>query len=428
VIGPDEPRPKTFVPEHVAFEHAAAGLLEHVVFEPPPLIADAEPGVPWSGGILGSPLLLHDISGEPLYYSYPVMTSHGDMLGRLWIAANTRLGVVVGSILPGPRRWSPEGGKHRVLERAAREHPGWEVQETLPVVYSHPRVGFIVTLRDQASDKTARLIIDALDATLVPEADPAEYEEAEAERHGDFGWSVLAAIPAEEKVERIRQWGLQVERARSILEAMSHAGGSPEDLRSRPLGSIVDLAAVGHLIKEASGCEIYTAPVPLYCQTAIPYCSAAVGRMLAAYYGVYHSQAHVAGKMKITKYPYHAATVQEELAYYKLSKASGGLGKPGSFARTTKLDDWTKYRNHLKAGRPSNLRNWAHSRVLAGLKVCKSAQGIHVHLGLVEPLPPDTCPKRESCNTYKTPRCEGGRWDSLSYVKTSLKAHVIPKD
>ena len=195
----------------------------------------------------------------------------------------------------------------------------------------------------------------------------------------------------------------------------------------KPLGSIVDLKVVADRIKQWIKYEIYaTTPVPLYCQTAVPYCSAAVGRMIAAYYGVYHSEAHVASVMSITQQ--HWPTADDELKYYKSAQ---GLKKANSvkYESLAYLKNWTNYKNELQAGRPSSLRTGWHSHVLAGIRVRTSAPGVQlVDIGLVDPFPADNCPKSQSCNTYKIPKCKGGAWEPFYFRKTVWKAHVIPKD
>ena len=143
-----------------------------------------------------------------------------------------------------------------------------------------------------------------------------------------------------------------------------------------------------------------------FCQKTSYWCTVATGQMIAAFYGINHTQAHIASVMGTGT---GGTSTTGELKYFRDKK--NGLGKACSdFDRTT--NDWNEFSNEICAGRPFDSSIKGHSRVGAGVKWCQKPTGTQRFIGIVDPWPPN-----KGC---------GDRWDNWATV--TLMEHVWVRD
>jgi hypothetical protein len=408
------------VSEDLAFTHAAVALLEYVAYPVPALVADDEERPSLESGMLGEPLTLYDVNQHPLFYDYPVVGDEQVLLGRIRVAANKLVGTtvvavgdeqvllgrirvaanklvgttVVAVIFPeGP--WNLREAEQRVRSTAAESYPGWTIERVLPVVHDVPRMGMMAVLSRPDSDETQTIVLDFDQDSLVPIVEPAQRLNADLFAEGYVGWSLLKRNVLEGKEQYLQSWEEDSDWASGMRDFYSDADFEDLDaLREVRLDRLMNLERLRRVIRERVDCEVHIAPVRAYYkQSAIGYCTAAVGRMIASRYDVWHSEQHVAGLMGIP-WPNPGgynnwATVQKELNYYRKPI---GLGKANSnvFSSVSYLQDWNNYKSEILAGRPSNLRKWGtgivhHSRVLGGIRICTRSWGQTVQLGLLDP-------------------------------------------
>lgn len=394
------------VPLDLASAHAVVAFMETVVWETSSLIR-GEGTEEWYGGMIREPLVLFDITREPLFYSFPVLLENGAMVGRIWVSASKVLGPSAASVIMGPRTWSMEDATARVEEAAMEAYPGWEIVSLQIIVYSYPKIGVLVTIRDPRTGGEARIIMDVADGTIIPDVEP------EADVRGTGSWSFYESIPREEWAERIGRWEADNEWVNMVVAHLREAGIEPMMLMERPF-TVHEWMIPKEVFGDLTSCEVCIVnggiPAPgginQFCQQTGVWCTVATGQMIAAFYGVHHTQAYIASVMGTST---SGTFTLGELGYFKDSKK--GLGKACSdYDRTT--NDWNEFSSEICAGRPFDSSIKGHSRVAAGVRWCQTPTGTKRYIGIVDPSPP-----KKGC---------GERWDDWDTVK--LMEHVWVRD
>ncbi len=246
-----------------------------------------------------------------------------------------------------------------------------------------------------------RLIIDIADYAVVPDM------ALEPDVRGVGSWSVYESIPREEWFERIKGWDADNEWAIIVRETFLEAGLDLFQLMERPL-SREELFVAKELLASLATCQTLVVPggVRLRCQQTSVYCTVATAQMIAEFYGVIHTQSHIASVMGTGA---GGTSTSGELKYFKDKKK--GLGKAGSSVDSTP-NSWAEIESEIKAGKPFDSSVPKHSRVAAGARVCERPTGTETSIGIVNPWPPKT-----GC---------GEQWDTFGSVK--LLEHVFVRD
>jgi hypothetical protein len=362
------------------------------------------------------------------------------------VAANKLVGTTVVAVIFPEGPWNLREAEQRVRSAAAESYPRWTIERVLPVVHDVPRMGMMAVLSHPDRDETQTVVFDFDQDSLVPIVEPAQRLNADLFAEGYVGWSLLKRNVLEGKEQYLQSWEEDSDWASGMRDFYSNADF--EDLgalQEVSVDRLMNLKRLRRVTREEVGCEVHIAPVRAYYKySKVGYCTAAVGRMIASRYDVWHSEQHVAGLMGIplsvpggsvpsSKW----ATAQMELNYYTKSSGLGGLGKANSevLYSVSYLKNWKNYKSEILAGRPSNLRQWStgtmhHSRVLGGIRICTTSSGqTVVQLGLLDPSPYE--------DSKSVPVESWGRFDDKVSVSGSGKVvgsylviggHVVVRD
>jgi len=208
--------------------------------------------------------------------------------------------------------------KQEAIEIAKKEYPGWQLRYTKPVCYSYPKEGVMLTLVKPGAKEEKPVIVDTFTSSVVPLKQPT--------RDGDSGvWSLYDKIPSGKRANMVENWNIN---ARNIAT-------------ERP--ATMDLSTKSY--KKLN--------VKLYAQEESTWCAAAVGQMIAEYYGVTHSQSFVAECMGGD-----GATISEQLVYYH-----DNLNKYGSAEHDASFND---EKGEIDANRPLRSGIEWHARCAIG--------------------------------------------------------------
>ncbi len=384
------------VPPEVASIHAATAFCEQSVYEPPSLVDDVEPALPWFECLLGEPLPVYDINGTLAVYAFSVLDIHHNTQGRIIVAADARLGSTVLSVQRYAAEWHAEEAMRLACNLAVNHYPGWNLRRVVPVVHDIPAIGMMAEVEDPSSGDRQRLIVDIDTGMPLPVLELRTPVEQTMHWSTYPASSVLEVIDDHNAEPLIRRWHMEDEWTRELFEQLTDGDERREDLHRYQLCGWKDSEAIERIVRANTDCEIHTAPVRAhYMMSMAGYCTAAAARMIGSRYGVYDSEGYVASVMGI---PYSVppppkikskdwATANDELKYYKNDLHKMGSKVHSDYAYLSKPANYKKELTDKGKG-PANLRKFGidslhHSRVFAGIRICKTSLGDKVQLGLL---------------------------------------------
>jgi hypothetical protein len=262
-----------------------------------------------------------------LFYTYTV-TKDGKAIGEMEMDASKVLGCIMHRmILSGPL--DRVSMKQKARDIAKKEYPGWEIRSAESVCYSYPIEGIMLTLVKPETKEEKTVIIDTYTSSEVPLRQP--------KNEGDSGvWSLYDEIPVEKRVEMIEKWN---ENRRIITT-------------KRP--STMDISPKYITIMSSKK----TLDVPFHCQEESNWCAAAVGQMIAEYYGHTHSQSLVARFMGLDPGSGGGANNSDQLNYYHY-----GISKYGSDEYDA---EFSSAKKEIDANRPLKSGVDGHARCAVG--------------------------------------------------------------
>jgi hypothetical protein len=152
-------------------------------------------------------------------------------------------------------------------------------------------------------------------------------------------------------------------------ECCNHQNNTHKQVWENRYNSLIDHTAdfsYGELLDEFPYSKVLT--VTLYDQDNSYYCVPAVGQMIADYYGVTHSQSHIATQMNTTNVTYISNDTFGELRYY-INNPSDCLGKEDSYYEVAGSSTWTRVQGEIDDDRPFDSRIVGHARVCKGYMV-----------------------------------------------------------
>lgn len=294
----------------------------------------------WNGARIGpEPTPIYDINGHVLFLEFPVANEKGT-LGYIWVEGSKVLGVPpVYLLLPGARRYDLSLAQKQASLLAQKNYPGWTIVRSLLVCYSFPRVGIMLTLRDQKG-ATVTVIMDAADHTIVPQGD--------AKTEGAGYSSIYGALPAEERKGRVEGYS-------------KYTGLVQEALRKAQLSEESTISEEG--FRQLSAIVIFvlgtrrTVPLTLHGQETDDYCAVATGQMILEFWGYSFTQAQIAPAMG-----YHPGGCSQDgqVAGYE-SLTTNALD-----ATADGTADWSEAVAEINAGRPLKSGIPHHARACAG--------------------------------------------------------------
>lgn len=405
---PGSAQEETSVSLDVAFTHAAVAMVEAVATKAPSIIGREGAREEWQEAIIGEPLTLFDINTEPLLYSFPLFRK-GTPVGTIWVSASKLVGPSVPSKKMGPQpSWNVEKAFARLEELAKEKYPGWEILSFYVVVYSYPKVGAMAILQNPRTGEEARLIIDIADWTVIPYVEP--------KLRGIGVWSFLDSIPPEQWKMRVERWEADNDWTQKVTTELARKGIDLRDLREEPLLAL-KWKIIDDWIRQFVICDacianggLPTAPV---CQETPTWCVVATAKMIAAFYGVDHSQSHIAEVMGTNG----GTSWEGELYYYR--DCTVGLCKTGSTGTSA---NWSSAWNEICDDRPFDSSVPWHARAAFGIRECDRIGGpTKRELAIVDPWPPCGA---AWCAT--TPCCCGEAWEDWDTTTYWDSVYVRP--
>jgi hypothetical protein len=406
------------VPLEKASVHAAVAKLEAAVMSARPLAEQEGAFEEWLRASLGKPLTLHDVNTKPLFYVFPVIRE-GDVVGKIWVSANELVGAAVPVIETGSRSgWldveDMQAAFTRLEELAAEKYKDWEIVWLDVVVYTYPKIGAMAVVRNPKTQDERKLVVDVGNLEMITDPKDVLPDPEEGPIFGVGPWlSFLDEIPDDSFERRIVSWADDNEWANQMTSELQGAGIDLSNLGQVPL-SEDQWRIAKDVLFNLTTCDMWVAnrglPAPggvdQFCQQESYYCSVATASMIAAYYGVGHSQTYIA---KVTKSGATTGTDPKEMRkYYRDTQK--GMGMKNSEAYTP---DWIKVKQDIKKDRPVHTctvpsnGTVGHCRAAFGIKECQKKVGTKVIatkiLGVVDPWP----------NTWGPSKGCGEKWEDF---------------
>lgn len=327
-------------------EHAAIGVAKNA--------AAGVPGLAhWlTGAVRKTPLTIHDINGQPLFYDFEVARGK-DVFGNVRIAASKIVGTAVVATEMGAREWNFATAAKRLAPRVKREFAGSEVSVPKLVCYSYPKLG--VQFEIHGPQGRSRAIYDVSSLARVPEK-----PEGEA-REGFYAWSYYDAIPDGERKRRLDRFK-KVEADRAAVPAkvrreLATARTLASALEKLPLKFSLNVSRLlqycthySHTHARSHHCFV------LHGQQVDDYCAVATCQMILCYYRYYYTQDQIAPALG---YAPGGCPSDQSPGYKSLS-----CNHLDSSFDT--LATWEKARDQINLLRPLKSGIQGHARACAG--------------------------------------------------------------
>lgn len=254
----------------------------------------------WTDAVINdSPITIYDPNGLKLYYLFTV-EQKGTPIGEIEVSASKVLGSPVSSVNLKPHTWDFDQAEELAKKYAEKIYPHHKIISIKIVDYAPSRIGVMAKLFDPGNESYERIVVDAHTFDLIPEEMPAGAE-------GRYGAvcveSLYDSIPDEIADERIKHW------------TECH-----DVLQTRNLSSSDAITRDGdYSYKELNDFSLFG-------QERSYYCMPATGQMIADYFGVTHTQDHIADEMGTTT----GGTQPAGMINYFEDSAPDGLGRTGS--------------------------------------------------------------------------------------------------
>lgn len=230
---------------------------------------------------LGPPETIFDLSGEPLFYDFPVISPRRTKVGLVRASANRVLGVGAPALYVGAPAWNLRDAARRARRLAGREHR--EIIESLPVCYAYPKLGIEVRWHDGVRQQ-GRTIYDAGDLTVVP-------ERSEPDLRGPGTWSVYDNLTDEVARRAVDEYARYDDLTDEVLGRLGIVlpRGTLElvhwDLLQNLVVAVLSFWRTAHL------------GLTLHGQETAYWCTVATGQMLLEFHGYSYTQSQIATAM-----------------------------------------------------------------------------------------------------------------------------------
>jgi hypothetical protein len=336
------PESQSMIATSELVEYATLGVLKNAAAQIPGTAHWA------SGAVRKTPLRIHDINGQPLFYDFEVARG-GEVLGNVRVAASKVLGMGVVAVELGPRLWSFEDAVKKLTPKLKRE--GLTAQKTAPklVCYSYPKLG---VMYETVSGKA---IYDVSSLDRVP--DKPDRKDSE----GFYAWSYYDSLSDGDRRERLNRF----KKVEQDLTSLSNATRK-ELLAARTLTSYIDkvlnlkinvtklleyCAHYGHTHARSHHCFV------LHGQQVNDYCAVATCQMVLCYYRYYYTQDQIAPDLG---YNAGGGCPPDQSPGYK-SLTCNNLDSSFDGSPT-----WEKARDQIDLRRPFKTGIPGHARACAG--------------------------------------------------------------
>jgi hypothetical protein len=320
----------------LAFAHAVAAVDERLAAEPGEL------------ALRDDPLVIHDVSGEQLFYDFSLLA--GDTpLGYVRTAADARVGTPVVAVERSRRSWDPAAAAAAATRRAGEE--GVSVHDTRVVCYCYPKLG-IQILAEGSDGERRTQIFDVASGSLVGEEtdDPSDQVSVR---------SYLAGLDVQAR-----------------LADFAESRGAIAQLVGP--GERIDLP---ELLPQARS-EVWLDPacrktlgVPMYAQITDYNCVPASAEMVLDHYGWNFTQAEIAHAMGTTPTGTSYAGFAAGIA--TLTKNTMTPNQPD--INWTRAQQWDLVTSELAANRPVFTQMPGHYRICTAFVSVLFFQLLHIH-------------------------------------------------
>lgn len=350
---------KNYVSMDQARTNAHGVLLNFVPMGP---LSDSEA---WKEATINeTPITIYDPNGLKLYYLFAV-EQDGTPIGEIEVSASKVLRSPVPSVNLKPHTWDFDQAQEIAKKIAAEKYPHHTITSIKPVDYAPSRIGAMAELSGPENNSYERIVVDAHTFTIIPEDLPPEAEG----RHGAVCVeSLYDTIPDRVVDEYVAQWNEQHEGIQSMI-------AENNDVRS----SCADITNDGAAYKELSGFSLFG-------QEKTYYCMPATGQMIADYFGVTHTQDHIAGEMGTTP----TGSFPEGMVAYFSGIVPDGLGRTGSEVdwSPTFSEVWQEIYHYDRPVASSVDRgSTAHTRACVGYLITSTPRANRQYI--FDPLPVD---------------------------------------
>lgn len=278
------PESEYMIPRGELFEHAVLGVLKNA--------AAGAPGLEhWvAGTVRKTPLAVHDINGQPLFYDFDVARGK-DLFGTVRVAASKVIGAGVVAAEIGARQWNYDEAVKKLARKVKREFGRAAVAGPTLVCYSYPKLG--VMFEVEGENRRVRVIYDVSSLSRVPETSEA------AGREGFTAWSFYGALTDEARKQRLARFRKEDEDRDSVPAPVRR-----EILAARSLEPVLEKVKIpfsrnvtgllqfcshyGHAHARSHHCFV------LHGQQVDDYCAVATCQMILCYYRYYYTQDQIA--------------------------------------------------------------------------------------------------------------------------------------
>lgn len=277
---------------------APSERLEHATVA---VLKNAAAGLPgterWvTGAVRKTPLLIHDINGQPLFYDFEVASGQ-EVFGNVRVAASKVLGLGAVAAELGPRSWSFDAAVKKLAPKARRELGRATTPAPKLVCYSYPKLG--VMYETETEKGRSRAIYDVASLARVPEKPGGR------ETEGFYAWSYYDSLSDDERRQRLARYSKAEKDLTSLSVALRR-----DIAAARALGPLLNKMPLkfsqnvnkllqycthyGHTHARSHHCFV------LHGQQVNDYCAVATCQMILCYYRYYYSQARIAPDLNYT--------------------------------------------------------------------------------------------------------------------------------
>jgi hypothetical protein len=310
-------------------------------------LASGSPGLinaNWSGVTIDSnSLTIYDVNGSQIFYRF-VIIKEGKQVGQILASANKVLGTPIMKIELNSIPINPTKITEDAKKIVAETYPDKKIVSYRITSYSYPEIGNQFILLDPITGATQQIFIDAFSNTIV---------------NSMKIYSLYDGIDDINANEKISLYNKATKEFDTFKEKCLEKGINPNNLSSEDIQEIQSIFSYSPLVSRK------TLPVHLYPQINNDYCIPAVGQMIANYYGVSHSQSHIAAEEGTIIGI--GTTLTGELHYYTESSPAGLQKINSVFGNGPTYQDCTA---EINANRPFDAlignNYYSHGRVCAG--------------------------------------------------------------
>lgn len=342
-----------YISVETAKKHATVTMLDYV--------ANGLVDENWVGATIDpNPIVIYDINGKKLYYQFSVMKEE-KKIGEILTAVNKVLGVSVQRI-GDPSVYDLETVKKKAESLVKTKNQNLKIISSKIVCYSYPKMGIMITLENPKNNEKTRIIVDALDESIVPEKDSSTNGDSGAE-------SIYDKIPATQISQNIASW----QDFDTYVSEVAAKLSSTDSVLIQPISreKIQSLKTKGVLYSSSAPNANYITPFPTTTQEKTQWCRIATAWLITKFYypSTTRTQTTIANYMGVPSNSNTQPAADNEMRYYLDAYPTGGLGKSSSVS-SYYLGQPASYFNLIKgevdSNRPIKIGVNGHSRACIG--------------------------------------------------------------